>query len=64
MTSINWQEIFGREKEQPPEVKAGGDCSGCGHALEDHIKGVCIAFLLDNQDCGCGVKLGQMEMRL
>ena len=63
MTSINWGEIFGRTKEPPPEVKAEGDCPGCGHALEDHIRGVCIAFLLHNiEDCGCGVRLGQMEM--
>ena len=54
MNDINWQEIFGRAKEQPPEVKIEGDCPGCRHALEDHIKGVCIAFLLQNvQDCGC-----------
>ena len=54
MTSINWQEIFGRAKEQPPEVKIEGACYGCKHAIEDHIRGVCIAFLLQNvQDCGC-----------
>ena len=54
MNDINWQEIFGRVKEQPPEVKVEGTCCGCGHALEDHIKGICIAFLLHNvEDCGC-----------
>ena len=70
---INWAKIYGRAKA-PQEPEPEGGCPNvppCGDALIDHIRGVCIAFLLHNvPDCGCGMAAhssgpaGQMELEL